>query len=120
MKFKFTKEEDRWQDNPIAQLMIFTPAVLISQILVLPFIIIALPLTLFSNKIQLFGMRNLLRLQHTISLSFWYFLSEFIYPDILPLPFWLESTFVLIGVYIGFKRKINALVNETLIKQGFL
>lgn len=120
MKFKFTKEEDRWKDNPLAQMLIFAPAAIISQLLVLPFVIIALPLTIFSNTIQLIGMRFFLRLQHTISLSFWYFLAEYYYPDLLPLPFWIESIFVLVGVYIGFNKIINDLVNETLIKQGFM
>ena len=116
---KFKNEEERWENNPIAQLLIFMPASIISSILIIPCIILALPFTIFPNNIQTIGVRFLLRVQHTISLSFWYFVQEYYLPDILPIPFNIEVFLVLAGVYYGFRKTINELVNETLEKQGF-
>ena len=87
---KFKKDEDRWENNPIAQMLIFMPASIISPILNIPCVILALPLSMLSNKSQVVGMRFLLRLQHTLSLSFWYFVQEYYLPDILPIPFKYE------------------------------
>ena len=115
MKFPFKKEEDHWKTNPIAQLLIFTPASVVSSILIIPCIILALPLNLFPNNIQIVGMRFLLRLQHTISLSFWYFVQEYYLPDVIPIPFNIEVILVLVGVYYGFSKTINELVNEMII-----
>ena len=120
MKFPFKKEEDHWKTNPIAQLLIFTPASIVSSILIIPCIILALPLNLFPNNIQIVGMRFLLRLLHTISLSFWYFVQEYYLPDVIPIPFNIEVILVLVGVYYGFSKTINELVDETLEKQGFI
>ena len=74
---KFKKDEDRWENNPIAQMLIFMPASIISSILSIPLIILALPISILSDKSQSAGMRFLLRLQHTLSLSFWYFVQEY-------------------------------------------
>ena len=117
---KFKNEEERWENNPIAQLLIFTPAQIVSSILIIPCIILALPFTILPNNIQTIGVRFLLRVQHTISLSFWYFVQEYYLPDILPIPFNIEVFLVLAGVYYGFRKTINELVNETLEKQGFI
>jgi len=86
----------------------------------IPCIILALPLNLFPINIQIVGMRFLLRLQHTISLSFWYFVQEYYLPDVIPIPFNIEVILVLVGVYYGFSKTINELVDETLEKQGFI
>ena len=120
MKLKFKKEEDRWENNPIAQTLIFMPASIISSILIIPCTILALPLSILPNKTQTVGMRFLLRIQHTVSLSFWYFVQEYYLPDIIPIPFKLELILVLCCVYYGFNRTINELVDETLKKQGFI
>ena len=120
MKFKFQKKEDRWGNNPIAQILIFMPAQIISSILMIPCIILALPLTILPEKTQTIGMRFLLRILHTVSLSFWYFVQEYYLPDIIPIPFKLELRLVLCGVYYGFYRTINELVDETIKKQGFI
>ncbi len=117
---KFKKDEDRWENNPIAQMLIFMPASIISPILNIPCVILALPLSMLSNKSQVVGMRFLLRLQHTLSLSFWYFVQEYYLPDILPIPFKYELILVLFGVYYGFNKTINEMVNETLEEQGFI
>ena len=66
------------------------PASIISSILIIPCIILALPLSILPNKTQTVGMRFLLRIQHTVSLSFWYFVQEYYLPDIIPIPFKLE------------------------------
>ena len=117
---KFKKDEDIWENNPIAQMLIFIPASIISSILSIPCIILALPLSILSNKSQAVGVRFLLRLQHTLSLSFWYFVQEYYLPDIIPIPFKYELILVLCGVYYGFNKTINEMVNETLEKQGFV
>ena len=117
---KFKKDEDRWENNSIAQILIFIPASIISSILSIPCIILALPISVLSNKFQSACMRFLLRLQHTLSLSFWYFVQEYYLPDIIPIPFKYELILVLCGVYYGFNKTINEMVNETLEKQGFI
>ena len=119
-KIKFKREEERWQDNPIAQLLIFTPAVVFSSILMVPCVILSLPLLLLPKKIQKLGMKLLLILQNTISLSFWYFIGQFIFPGVIELPMYVDYLIVLIGVYFGFIKTINKNVNETLEKQGYL
>ena len=116
MKFKVKKEEDIWENNPIAQILIFMPASIISSILMIPCIILALPLTILPEKTQTISMRFLLRILHTVSLSFWYFVQEYYLPDIIPIPFKLELILVLCGVYYGFNKTINQLVDETLEK----
>ena len=117
-KIKFTREEERWQDNSIAQLLIFTPAAVVSSILMLPCVILSLPLLLLPKGIQKLGMKLLLILQNTISLSFWYFIGQFVFPDVIELPMHIDYLIVLIGVYFGFRKTINKNVNETLEKQS--
>lgn len=116
----FKREEDSWQNNPIASLLIFTPAIFISSVLTIPCIILSLPLLLLPTNLQKIGVQFLLRLQNTISLSFWYFIGQFIFPDVIQLPYFIDTLLVLIGVYFGFSKTINKNVNETLIKQGLL
>jgi hypothetical protein len=68
IKFKFKallrtldeKKEDRWQNNPIAQLLLFMPATFISSILIIPCLILSLPLTILPAKFQKNGMQFLL------------------------------------------------------------
>ena len=119
-KLWFKREEDRWQNNPVASLLIFTPAMFISSILTIPCIILSLPLLILPLTLQKIGVQFLLRLQNTISLSFWYFVGQFIFPGVIQLPFFIDTLLVLIGVYFGFRKTINKNVNETLEKQGFI
>ena len=116
----FKREENRWKKNPIASLLIFTPAIFISSILTIPCIILSLPLMILQSNLQKIGVQFLLRLQNTISLSFWYFVGQFIFPGVIQLPFFIDTLLVLIGVYFGFRKTINKNVNETLEKQGFI
>ena len=119
-KLWFKREEDRWQNNPIASLLIFTPAIFISSILTVPCIILSLPLLILPPNLQKIGVQFLLRLQNTISLSFWYFVGKWLFSDDEQMPFYFDTILVLIGVYFGFKKTINKNVNETLEKSGFI
>jgi hypothetical protein len=120
LKSIFKREEKRWENNPIAQLLIFMPAMLLSSILSIPLMILSIPLLIFSAKFQKISIKFLLRLQHTISLSCWYFIGQYIFPNVIEFPFYLDIILVLGGVYFGFKNRINKMVNETLIKQGLI
>mgnify|MGYP001127726000 FL=1 len=119
-KIKFKREENRWENNPFAQLVLLIPASIISSILIIPCIILSLPLMILPTKLQKKGVQFLLRVQNTISLSFWYFVKEFYFPDVFKLPFYIDILLVLIVVYFGFNKFINKNVDETLAKQGFV
>tara|TARA_B110000238_G_C16119495_1_gene436444 strand:+ start:530 stop:916 length:387 start_codon:yes stop_codon:yes gene_type:complete len=119
-KIKFKREENRWENNPFAQLVLLIPASIISSILIIPCIILSLPLMILPTKLQKKGVQFLLRVQNTISLSFWYFAKEFYFPDVFKLPFYIDILIVLIVVYFGFNKFINKNVDETLAKQGFV
>ena len=119
-KIKFKREENRWENNPLAQLILLIPASIISSILIIPCIILSLPLMILPTNLQKKGVQFLLRVQNTISLSFWYFVKEFYFPDVFKLPFYIDIILVLIVVYFGFNKFINKNVDETLAKQGFV
>ena len=119
-KIKFKREENRWENNPFAQLVLLIPASIISSILIIPCIILSLPLMILPKKQKKKGVQFLLRVQNTISLSFWYFVKEFYFPDVFKLPFYIDILIVLIVVYFGFNKFINKNVDETLAKQGFV
>ena len=119
-KIKFKREENRWENNPFAELVLLIPASIISSILIIPCIILSLPLMILPTKLQKKGVQFLLRVQNTISLSFWYFVKEFYLPDLFKIPFYIDILIVLIVVYFGFNKFINKNVDETLAKQGFV
>jgi len=119
-KIKFKREENRWENNPFAQLVLLIPASIISSILIKSCIILSLPLIILPTMLQKKGVQFLLRVQNTISLSFWYFVKEFYFPDVFKLPFYIDILIVLIVVYFGFNKFINKNVDETLAKQGFV
>jgi len=119
-KIKFKREENRWENNPFAQLVLLIPASIISSILIIPCIILSLPLMILPTKLQKKGVQFLLRVQNTISLSFWYFIKDFYFPDVFKLPFYIDILIVLVVVYFGFNKFINKNVDETLAKQGFV
>ena len=119
-KIKFKREENRWENNPFAQLILLIPASIISSILIIPCIILSLPLMILPTNLQKKGVQFLLRVQNTISLSFWYFVKGFYFPDVFKLPFYIDIILVLIVVYFGFNKFINKNVDETLAKQGFV
>ena len=116
MKKFFRTQEKIWENNPIAKLLIYAPASVISMIITIPLSIINLPFLIFNLKIQKFCLKISLYIQHTISLSFWYLIAEYIFPEILKFPFWLEYPIILIFVYVSFRKTIKSLVNEGLEK----
>jgi hypothetical protein len=118
MRF-FKREEVVWKDNPVAEILLYSPAVVITTVLSIPLFILSLPILIFSRKIQRVLMRFLLSVQHTIGLSFWYFAKEYFFPDILTIPLYIEIPVVLLSVYFGFKNSINILVEESIVKFGF-
>tara|TARA_B100000795_G_scaffold246515_1_gene212247 strand:- start:363 stop:746 length:384 start_codon:yes stop_codon:yes gene_type:complete len=119
LKSIFKREESRWQNNSVAKILIFTPAMIFSSILMIPCMILSLPLFILPTKYQKIGVQFLLRLQHTVSLSLWYFLGQYLFPGVIKFPFYFDIILVLLGVYFGFKNTINKMVNETLEKQNF-
>tara|TARA_B100000795_G_C22522519_1_gene331929 strand:- start:119 stop:502 length:384 start_codon:yes stop_codon:yes gene_type:complete len=119
LKSIFKREETRWQNNSIAKILLFTPAMILSSVLTIPCIMLSLPLLILPIKYQKNGVQFLLRLQHTASLSLWYFVGVYLFPGVIKVPFYFDIILVLFGVYFGFKNTINKMVNETLEKQGF-
>jgi len=115
----FKREEVVWKDNPVAETLLYGPAIIITTILSIPLFIISLPILIFNKKTQRVLMRFLLSVQHTIGLSFWYFAKEYFFPDILTIPLYIEIPVVLLSVYFGFKNSINILVEESIVKFGF-
>ena len=114
----FVRQEKRWEENPIARLLIYIPASIISSVLVLPLTILTLPFLVFNKKIQKSVLKFLLYIQHIISLSFWYFIIDILFPNIMRFPIWIEYPITLIIVYIGFKKTIGCFANESLSKTG--
>lgn len=110
------KDEKLWEGNPLAAILIYTPAAIITQILVLPLTILAMPLMLFGRSVQNFVMKFLLTLQNTIGLSFWYFVCDYFFPDLIALPYYFEIPLCLLVVYLNFKVTISTLTNESLFK----
>jgi hypothetical protein len=51
-KIKFKREENRWENNPFAQLILLIPASIISSILIIPCIILSLPLMILPTNLQ--------------------------------------------------------------------
>tara|TARA_B100001059_G_C17530981_1_gene425516 strand:+ start:50 stop:439 length:390 start_codon:yes stop_codon:yes gene_type:complete len=112
------KDEKIWENNPIAQLLLFVPAGMVSRILMIPMVIFMLPSLLLGKNIQRIWLRFLLIVQHTISLSFWYFVSDYIFPDLINLPYYMEIPLCLFLVYFNFKTTITTLTNETISEYG--
>ena len=115
----FVRQEKRWEENSIARLLLYIPASIISSVLVLPLTILVLPFLMFNKKIQKGVSKFLLHIQHTISLSFWYFIIEILFPNTMRFPIWIEYPLTLIFVYISFKKTIECMANESLSKAGF-
>ena len=115
----FVRQEKRWENNPIAKIFLYIPASIISSILVLPLILISIPFLIFNKKIQKAVCTFLLYLQHMISLSFWYFIIDFLFPNPITKSIWIAYPFTLVFVYISFKKTIECMVNESLAKVGF-
>jgi hypothetical protein len=118
MKLKrfIRRGEKIWSDNPIARLLIYAPASIIASILSVPMILLAIPFTIFGRRVEKKCTAILITIQHSISLSFWYFVADFIFPSIIPFhP--LVNCFVIITLtFINFRTTINSLTDETLQK----
>ena len=79
---KFLDEGRTLKDNPIFSLLVFSPATVISSILIIPGVVLTLPLLLFKKKIQNIGLKFMLYVQHSISLSV-FFIAEEVLVDFL-------------------------------------
>ena len=115
----FERQEKRWENNPIAKFLLYMPASIISSILVLPMALLSIPFLIFNKKTQKAVLTLLLNLQHMMSLSFWYFIIDILFPNTMVMPFWVGYPLTLVFVYIGFKKTIKCMVNESLTKAGF-
>ena len=115
----FERQEKRWENNPIAKFLLYMPASIISSILVLPMALLSIPFLIFNKKTQKAVLTLLLNLQHMMSLSFWYFIIDILFPNTMGMPFWVGYPLTLVFVYIGFKKTIKCMVNESLTKAGF-
>ena len=115
----FERQEKRWENNPIAKFLLYTPASIISSILVLPMTLLSIPFLIFNKKTQKAVLTLLLNLQHMMSLSFWYFFMDILFSNTMGVTFWVGYSITLAFVYIGFKKTIKCMVNESLTKAGF-
>ena len=115
----FERQEKRWEKNPIAKFLLYIPASIISSILILPMALLSIPFLIFNKKTQKAILTLLLNLQHMMSLSFWYFIMDIFSPNTMGVPFCFGYPLTLAFVYIGFKKTINCMVNESLTKVGF-
>lgn len=103
------------KDIPIIKILLLGPAMPISSVLGILFLVISLPFTVFGKKATNFVMRIMLTAQHAISLSWPYWLEEYFF-----------DTFEIIDVFVGalfafiaFYYTIKELVNETIVKYKF-
>jgi hypothetical protein len=108
--------EKIWSDNPIAQLLIYAPASIIASILSVPMILLAIPSTIFGHRVERKWTTILLTIQHSISLSFWYFVADFIFPSIVPLHPVVNCFAIITLTYFNFQITIKSLTDETLQK----
>ena len=115
----FVRQEKRWENNPIAQVLLYIPASIISSILVLPMILLSIPFLIFNKKTQKTVFSILLYLQHMMSLSFWYFIFDILFPNTTTISIWISYPLTLAFVYISFKKTIECMVNESLARAGF-
>lgn len=116
MKRLIKRDEILWNNNPIARILIYLPAKIISSILAFPLIILSLPAALLGKQSEIRWVRILLEIQHTVSLSFWYFIGDAILPSVLNIPGHIKALFILVVTYFNFKHTIKTLTNETLSK----
>ena len=113
----FVRQENRWESNPLAKILLYIPASIISSLLVIPLIIFNLPFLIFNKKTQLLFLKFSFYVQHIVSLSFWYFIIELYFPETMNFPIWIEYPICLVFVYIGFKKTIEGLVFYSFEKQ---
>ena len=119
---KFLDEGRTLKDNPIFSLLVFSPATVISSILIIPGVVLTLPLLLFKKKIQNIGLKFMLYFQHSISLSV-FFIAEEVLVDFLlwgvkwPESFeWSDLVYGSLGAFFILFRSIKKMVKETMEK----
>lgn len=97
----------------------FTPATVISSILIIPGVLLTLPLLLFKKKIQNIGIKFLLYVQHSVSLSAYFIAEEMIFDYVFwgikwPESFeWTDVFYGTIGAFFILFRSIKKMVSET-------
>ena len=118
MKLKriIKRGEKIWSNNPIALLFLYTPASIITSILTIPMIILARPATLFGRGVERKWSAVLISLQHSIGLSFWYFVADYIFPSIFPLNPFLNFCAIIALTFFNFRITIKSLTQESLKK----
>lgn len=99
-------------ENPIFKILVFTPASIISSILIIPCIIVCLPFSLFNLRTQKVATRFFLYIQQSISLGGLYVIEELLFKDFQYYDIILGSVFA----FFGFYKSIKLMVNETLDK----
>ena len=103
------------KENPIFALLIFTPASIISSILVIPFIIICLPFSVFNLRIRKNATKFFLYIQHSISLGGLYVIKEIIFRDFQYYDIILGSVFAFFAFYKSIKQMVNETLDKTFI-----
>ena len=104
------------KDIPIIKVLLIGPATPIASILGIIFSIISLPFTIFGKKATNFVMRTMLTAQHAISLSWPYWVEEYLFDTFEIADILVGSLFALIAFYYS----IQELVNETMVEYNFL
>ena len=119
---KFLDEGRTLKDNPIFSLLVFSPATVISSILIIPGVVLTLPLLLFKKKIQNIGLKFLLYVQHSVSLSAYFIAEEVLFDYVLwgikwPESFeWSDVVYGSLGAFFILYRSIKKMVKETMEK----
>jgi len=99
-------------ENAIFKIFVFTPASLISSILIIPCITICLPFSLFNLRIQKAATKFFLYIQQSISLGGLYVIEELAFKNFQYYDVILGSVFA----FFVFYKSIQQMVNETLDK----
>jgi len=121
---RYIDEKKTLKDNYVFALLIFTPATLISSILVIPLIIIALPFLIFPRNVQDKVTKFLLYIQHSVSLSCFYvfeevawdyFFNDIIWPDSFN---YMDVVYGSLFAFVFLYRSIKQMVGETMQKMN--
>ena len=103
------------KENPIFRILVFTPAAIISSVLFIPCIIVCLPFSLFSLRIQKAGTRFFLYIQQSISLGGLYVIEELVFKNFQYYDIILGSVFAFFGFYKSIKQMVNETLDKTFI-----
>ena len=103
------------KENPIFQILVFTPAAIISSVLFIPCIIVCLPFSLFNLRIQKAATRFFLYIQQSMSLGGLYVVEELLRKDFQYYDIILGSVFAFFGFYKSIKQMVNETLDKTFI-----